>query len=313
MKEWLNIGKKIDEKEFRSRLKANNPTIEYVDGYSVLRKPAIFKCSICGNVFEREAKNVCNGSTSCSICLKNKRIDDLNKKLKENNPSIEYIEGYTDPHKLATFRCKKCGHVWKTTAYEVYTGKAHCRNCNPSPYLFTEDKIRERLKENNPDIEYVSDYTGSLNKATFKCRKCNHTWSTIAFPIYLGKNGCPKCSFSKGESKIAKYLDNKDIDYESGYVFDDCKNIYGLPFDFYISSKNLCIEYDGEQHFKPIIRSKNMTYIDALENFKKIQKRDSIKNEYCKNNSIYILRIPYTQFKNIENILDTYFENIKIN
>jgi len=31
--------------------------------------------------------------------------------------------------------------------------------------------------------------------------------------------------------------------------------------------------------------------------------RDKKKNEYCKNNNIRLLRIPYYEFKNIENIL----------
>ena len=34
-----------------------------------------------------------------------------------------------------------------------------------------------------------------------------------------------------------------------------------------------------------------------------IQKRDNIKTEYCKDNNITLIRIPYWDFNNIENIL----------
>ena len=278
----INIGAKINEKDVIERLKVNNPTIKYIDGFSGARKKATFQCMMCGEIFERQAYNTYSGSAECPKCVKNKGLNNLKERLSINNPLIEYVGGYVDPHKQATFKCKKCDHIWKSTAYEVYTGKSHCPNCSPSPYLFTEEKVKEYVKNNNPTIEYLSGYSGSTNKAEFKCKKCGHIWSTIAFAVYLGKTGCPKCAFSKGENRIANYLNEKNITYTNGHIFKDCKNIYNLPFDFFIADKNLCIEYDGEHHFFPIIRSKAMTFEQAKEYFKKIQLRDKIKDNYCK-------------------------------
>jgi len=59
----------------------------------------------------------------------------------------------------------------------------------------------------------------------------------------------------------------------------------------------MLIEYDGIQHFKPI------KYFGGEEKFKFQQKTDFIKNEYCKNNNIKLLRIPYWEFDNIKLIL----------
>lgn len=110
-----------------------------------------------------------------------------------------------------------------------------------------------------------------------------------------------------------KYLENRKIDYESQWIFQDCKNIFPLPFDFFIPNKNTCIEYDGEHHFIPVVRSKSMTIEQAKENLKNIQFRDKIKTDYCKSNNIKLIRIPYTEFNNIEKILDIYFNyNITI-
>lgn len=72
---------------------------------------------------------------------------------------------------------------------------------------------------------------------------------------------------------------------------------------------NIAIEYDGEWHYMPIKRG-DMTQKDAEYNLKQIQKRDDIKTNYCKNNGIVLIRIPYFDFDNISNILDRRIFNL---
>ena len=71
-----------------------------------------------------------------------------------------------------------------------------------------------------------------------------------------------------------------------------------LPFDFYIPQYNLCIEFDGKQHFIPTDFKSNSTEEEKLKYFELVQMRDNIKTDYCKNNNINLLRIKYTE--NIE-------------
>lgn len=77
-----------------------------------------------------------------------------------------------------------------------------------------------------------------------------------------------------------------------------------LIFDFAIFDKNDnlfgLIEFDGVQHFKPI----EIFGGDKALEYTKL--RDNIKNEYCKNNNIKLLRIPYTEFKNLNDILNKF-------
>lgn len=110
--------------------------------------------------------------------------------------------------------------------------------------------------------------------------------------------GCPKCKSSKGELEIIKYLEQNNIEYEHQKRFHDCKHKNYLIFDFYISEKNICIEYDGEQHFKSI------PYFGGQEALKATQERDKIKNEYCKNNNITLIRV--SEINNISNILNEF-------
>jgi very-short-patch-repair endonuclease len=84
------------------------------------------------------------------------------------------------------------------------------------------------------------------------------------------------------------------------------KEISKLKFDFYIESLNLCIEYDGIQHFEAI------EHFGGEEALLKTKERDEIKNNYCFNNNINLLRIPYWEFHNIEKLIQEKIEYIYI-
>lgn len=47
--------------------------------------------------------------------------------------------------------------------------------------------------------------------------------------------------------------------------------------------------YDGKQHFEAI------TYFGGIKAFEENLIRDKIKNEYCKNNNIHLIRISYKE------------------
>jgi len=90
-----------------------------------------------------------------------------------------------------------------------------------------------------------------------------------------------------------------------GITFDDevskVKNKAGnwLKFDFEITydNKTLYIEYDGQQHFKAV---KPWGGLKAL---KKAQRHDLKKDMWCEQHGHPILRIPYTQFGNIPQLI----------
>lgn len=114
---------------------------------------------------------------------------------------------------------------------------------------------------------------------------------------HLSGDGCPKCSITKGERSIENYLLSHNIKYNYEYKFTDCTHINELRFDFYLPELNICIEYDGEQHYRPI------TYFGGEKSFRQTQTNDNIKSQYCITNNIKLIRIPYWDFKNIHTIL----------
>ena len=92
-------------------------------------------------------------------------------------------------------------------------------------------------------------------------------------------------------------LENSDEHIEHLY------SINKLSFDFYLPEHNLCIEYDGEHHYKSV-RFNGKSIESSEKAFKKTQLHDQIKTDYCLNNNIQLFRIPYWDFKNIEQILE---------
>ena len=90
---------------------------------------------------------------------------------------------------------------------------------------------------------------------------------------------------------LANWLNKNNVLYESQKRFTDCNYVKPLPFDFYLPDYNVCIEYDGEHHFRP------MDMWGGYDKFIINQENDNIKNTYCQNQNITLLRLPYTYSK----------------
>jgi len=133
---------------------------------------------------------------------------------------------------------------------------------------------------------------------------------------HMRGDGCPNCFESNGERVIRKYLEKKVISFEMQKRFDGCRSILHtknrLPFDFFLPDLNIVIEYDGKQHYEPH-QIRGISLERAQLNFERLQINDLIKTKYCLDNGIKLLRIPYTEFKRIDEILNNALRrNIKV-
>lgn len=96
-------------------------------------------------------------------------------------------------------------------------------------------------------------------------------------------------NISKGNAKIAQILLEANILFETEKTFDTCKDQKVLPFDFFVDNSYL-IEYDGIQHF-----DKNTKY-----DYEYTHSHDLIKSQWCKENNIPLIRIPYTYYNQLQ-------------
>ena len=150
------------------------------------------------------------------------------------------------------------------------------------------------------------------NQRTWECRcKCGQIIQRKTSHLSSGHTSSCGCMKSEQTSRcelfIANILSEISVSFVTQKSFKDCRG-YGdrpLKFDFYIQSKNLLIEYDGIQHFKPI------EFWGGIEGLRKQQQNDEIKNQYCKVNNICLLRLPYTltDMQIVEAISQRIFEN----
>lgn len=301
-------NKRKTHEQFLKELHDVNKNIEILTEYISNNHNVKCRCIVDGYEWEAKPHSLLqnHGCPECARRKQNRRNEEEYLfEMQKKQPTIIPIGQFTQSKDEMLFKCTICDYEWKTQAYIPLARNGYsCPKCKGHASV-TESEMIERLKEKNPFIEYISGYKGMQPHATFKCKNCECQWNASPANVLNGR-GCPYCRKSRGERKIHQILIKMKIDFESQYKFDDCKNIRTLPFDFYIPSLNLCIEFDGVQHFEPTRFNKKMSFEQAEENFKNVQIRDEIKNKYCKDNNINLLRIPYTEFDNIEKILNEY-------
>lgn len=171
--------------------------------------------------------------------------------------------------------------------------------------LAVKKTLRQFINESNNvhDFKYNYDKSNYVSNQTKVIITCPIHGDFSQRPLsHIKGNGCPNCNESKGEKEILKFLEKYNISYERQKRFHNCRNIFELPFDFYIPIARTCIEFDGKQHYEPL------TYFGGVETYEKVKLNDKIKNDFCENNYIDLIRIRYDQFDNIYQIL---WENLK--
>ena len=171
---------------------------------------------------------------------------------------------------------------------------------------YIKNNIQTYFDKHNLGLTLLKIHKNNL--ITIKC-KCGTVYKTKFYYIQQGMaTSCKKCikrKNSKMENFVSNYLKELCVDFEPQKQFDDCKDKRFLPFDFYLSKYNCCIECQGEQHYKPI------DYFGGLENFIYVVNHDIIKRDYCLKNNIKLIKICYLDFddkgdnKKIINILNS--------
>lgn len=297
------MAKRLTHEEFMERFYKKNKNAENIEILGTYEKNNIkikCRCKIDGYEWETTPNSLIS-NCGCPKCGGKviRTYKEFIQEIKEINSNIEIVGEYKDTQTKIKCKCKKDGYEWETRPSDLLNGTG-CPKCAGVIKKTNEEFINELNKINN-DIEILGEYINNSTKIKCKCKIDNHIWYSNPSDL-LRNHGCPKCNSSKGEKRIAKYLDSRNIEYERQYRFKDCEFYKQLPFDFYISSLNTIIEYDGEQHYKIV------KHFGGLDKFIDAKIRDTVKTLYCKENNIKLIRIPYWDFDNIEEILDRKIE-----
>lgn len=207
---------------------------------------------------------------------------------------------YTDLHMTVKYKCPR--HGIKEAMFDNLMRGHKCLDCS------YEERFNG-MRHNNDYVEAVINHTNgntllnpedyqNMSKRNLRIRcRCGNEYTT-SLVNFLKHNviQCYSCSCkeSSGESIVRSYLDDHQIGYIPQKRFKDCRDIKPLPFDFFLPAYNICIEFDGKQHFEDL---EGFTDLDT------VQRHDGIKTQYCIDHGIKLIRIPYYDGYYIDQIL----------
>lgn len=206
---------------------------------------------------------------------------------------VEYVKATNN----ISINCYKHGMFNQTPNIHL-SRKAGCPKCaglGKDTNQFIEES---RLIHGNKYDYSISYYQGPKNKVDIICD--NHGLFSQQPNSHLRGQGCPKCKSSKGENIIRNFLKENNINFKEQYKFSGCVFKNPLLFDFYLPDLNICIEFQGEQHYK-----KN-NYFGGLKEFKKLKIRDKIKKDYCLNNNIQLIEFNKNNINELQTIIGFY-------
>lgn len=264
-------------------LKSNNIQI-------LSKKKSNFKCycGVCGEVF-----NV-NGYMNrtkfiCPSCRKTK--------LAERRQEQRKLKRQEERENEYTSIKRKCQYFHRC----LMSGEYLCNHCMvlEKPY-YSKKEFIDVVNKANKSITIIGSYLDSQTPIDYKCNICGSVYKGKPYPLLHGECGCKKCHQSNGERIITLYLTENGYNFEAEKRFDDLRDRYPLRFDFYLPDYKIAIEYDGKQHFEPIAFYETQNAVDEFEG---VKRRDAIKEKYCNENGIKLIRIRY-DVKDIEEHLD---------
>ncbi|MFW6029882.1 MAG: hypothetical protein ACOCRO_06465 [Halanaerobiales bacterium] len=268
----------------------------------------------CNTTYSARADHLLDGSSGCSTCMgdivREKLaigIDELKKRVDELT-SGEYSvlsDTYKNNKTPVKFKhnLKTCEYVFEMAPSHFINQGCRCIECAKEiraskrrhSYSFVQQSFKDR------GLQLLAKHYKNENQLLkYKCSCGNIAEMCFDALLHGGQSNCAKCSSSRGESRLIQVLEDRKVEYKHQLYIDDCKNVNPLPFDIAIFKEDelIClIEYDGIQHFE------SQEHWGGKNQLQYVKKNDKIKDKYCKNNNIPLLRVPYWDFSNIDDII----------
>lgn len=306
----------MTRENFEKKLMEKFPNEEYEIIYNGKNtyEDSILVCSKCnrrivvntGELFRKRRRHI------CSICCPEKRYDTkrneeiLLQRLKGKALDIAFF--MEEGHHMIRFVCSKCGRTNIKRVSHFLKGKYDCGYCEGMKENKDHNCFQQELEEKyGKKFTLLSEYKNAKTSIKIKCNNCGFI-REIKPPALLFSGYCPKCEKknSLGEKQIIKFLEEKNIKYETQKYFSGW-NIGIHYFDFYIPEYNLVLEYQGKQHYEF-----NSFFHKDEEDFAKRKKKDILKKDKAIFHNMNYVSIKYTLFNNINSILEYIFNSTTI-
>lgn len=264
-------------------------TVLYRVEYSTQGTHWLCQCE-CGNEAIVSAYNLTTGRTQSCGCLKHtKLLEDLTGKKFGLLTVLEYDRVEGKGHSYWKCQCE-CGAIKSIRKDGLINGSVISCGC-----------FQKKNRSENFTIDLTGQVFGRLtvikrkgsnkhNGAMWLCQcSCGNQKIIPGDSLRKGASQSCGCLKSAGQDKISYILKANNINFSLEKTFPTCKFLDTnrlAKFDFYIDNSYL-IEYDGIQHYR------SGTGWNTLEKFEKTKVHDELKNQWCKDNNIPLIRIPY--------------------
>lgn len=250
----------------------------------------------CGNLIIVDTGHLKDGHSKSCGCLKHSPLDDISGQRFGKLLVLGYDHTEGKGHTYWKCLCD-CGKEKIIRKDSLISGLVVSCGCHKAEY--TEKLFSAKLEGQRFGILTVKEKQGhnKFNNSLWFCQcDCGNTIVTTTHGLRSGNTKSCGCIKSHGERIIRELLLNNSISFEQQKTFNTCRFIDTnalAKFDFWVNNSYL-IEFDGKQHYE---------YSDCdwntEEKFLKTVEHDNFKNQWCKNNNISLIRIPYWHLQDL--------------
>jgi hypothetical protein len=284
--------KRLTNKEFIDKaIEIHDGKYSYSEcNYENSKTKIIITCPSHGNFGQRASAHISNQKQGCPKCNHESKQTGLTEfiaratKIHGNKYDYTLVSEYKPNREPVDIICPNHGPFNTSINHHINRcqGCPKCKSLDNTEFI-TKSNLVHVNKYDYSKVNYINNKT----KVDIICP--NHGLFSQRPIDHFNGNGCPICNESRGERNIRKILTELNIKFKPQHKFPECKYKKELPFDFYLPDLNICIEYNGIQHYKPI------DIFGGLEKLIKQEKLDLIKKTFCEDNQIKLLIIRYNE------------------
>lgn len=302
----------------------------YVDSISAVENDRNYICPECDLKLNANRRRMAHVSPEYREQLRKKK-EPKNPYTIVNGQRVKYLDmfepergfrGYGPKNKVRWLSGQRFGHLTALYPVDGYKGnfavwmcRCDCGNtCLRTEYALLHNRgemtscgcVVRRVHDEKLEHDYTGQQFGNLTVLKkigvfdgymrYRCKcecetPCDDNLCTVRSDSLLaGQTLKPGCIKSFGEQAIKKALNQLHISFKPQAIFKSLinprTNRY-LVCDFYLPSKNMVIEFDGKQHYQGQHRwGAEMRVTESMY-------YDKLKNDWCVDHGITMVRIPY--------------------
>lgn len=285
-----------------------------------IKTPLRFRCGLCGREFSQTWHDfVKKKDKCCNVCFNQRRSKgETNTKHIDTNkfhqtaqangliildgPDIKYGKKIVVQDREGYRGTIEPLSIMRNSKFERFS------KSNP----FTIDNARIFAFNHDWDcVIYNQEYKGDKTPLKVMCF-CGNEFLVDINHFVAGKYKCNECRVKQSAiaASVELWLNQNDVVYQKEKTFEDCVYKKVLPFDFYLTIYNACIEVDGIGHYRPVNYMKNKEQAQTVYETRVIT--DKIKTDYCNNKHIPLLRLPFWEIEagNYQEILRRFVQDL---